>query len=154
MYIYITRYCSNSVIISLQRIRQRETFLSSQEITSQRHTEEQDQGGTQWEKKGTKQKSKKEKKGWGALTQTQEYRTPTNKKMTRDAAYCRRRTLNFSQLLKVANKQETLNPWVLCLCVSVSVHVCLSVYLCGAVVASICATCFIYFTKSPLVFGI
>lgn len=153
MYISITRYCSNSVIISLQRIRQREKFSSSQERTSQRHIEEQDLGGSKWEKEGRSKRVRRgRRRGGGGNTYTDTGISYTNKQKD-DLGCCSRQTEHclFSQLQKVINKQETLNPWMLSLCVAVCVFVC---SMCGAVVASVCATCLFYFTKSPPVFGI
>lgn len=69
----ITRYCSNSVIISLQRFRQRETFSSSQEKTSQRDTlKSKAWGNSKWEKRGkSKKKMKKKKKRGNTYTDTE-----------------------------------------------------------------------------------
>lgn len=159
MYIYITRYCSNSVIISLQRIRQREKFSSSQERTSQRHTEEQDLGGTEWEKKGAKQKSKKEKKGWGwGGTYTDTGISYINKQKD-DLGCCSMQTehaqfFTASKGSKQAGDTESMSVMSMCdcVCVCLSVSVCISVWSTGCV--CVCATCLFYFTKSPLVFGI
>ena len=52
IFMSITWYRSNSVIVFLLKFRLRETFSSSQEKSSQRHIEEQDLGGWDtWENK-------------------------------------------------------------------------------------------------------
>lgn len=134
MYIYITRYCSNSVIISLQRIRQREKFSSSQERTSQRHTEEQDLGGTEWEKRGTKQKSKK-KKGWGwGGTYTDTGISYINKQKD-DLGCCSMQTehaqfFTASKGSKQAGETESMSAMSMCDCVCLYIFVEQWLHLC------------------------